>query len=121
MHTATSVSKHFALACTTALLLIILCFQAEGAPPKAKPVPPNPQHKEAVPVVPPKALPVPETANAESGPIRSIPLPKKQIDVQYSFDENGIKSGGKMKSLIGKVMVPSMEHTMRCHGYLDQE
>ncbi len=98
------------LTCATTLLGAFPAFKATGAPPKATPAPST---APAAPVeaAPPKAIPVLPTAPAKSAPTRSVPLPKKRTDVQYSFDKNGIKSGGNLKSLIGKVMVPSMEHT----------
>ena len=85
-----------------ALLMLSPGHQAVGAPPpKAIPVPQTAQGSD----------PGPDTAKPEPGPVSSIPLPKRRIEVQYSFDTNGFKSGGKLNSLIGKVMVSSMEHT----------
>lgn len=98
------------LTCATTFLGAFPAFKATGAPQKATPAP-STAPAPPVEAAPPKAIPVLPTAPTKSAPTRTVPLPKKRIDVQYSFDKNGIKSGGNLKSLIGKVMVPSMEHT----------
>lgn len=89
-------------ALSTAVLMLYPGHRALGAPPpKAVPVPQTAQSSGQAP----------DTAKPEADLVSSIPLPPKRIQIQYSIDKDGIRSGGKLNSLIGKVMATSLEHT----------